>query len=111
MIGLASRGAAVAGGSSPPALPLYLDMLYGAASGGFIEVRQLGERRRQEFIPVRERGRAQERIRALAEEADTYVGVAPRMRQEGGKDAVTDVHVVWADVDTSEAGALLAAFD
>ena len=65
----------------------------------------------QEFVPSRAHRTAQALIAARGQETDTYVGVAPRTRQEGTRDAVAHVHALWADVDTPEAVAALERFE
>ena len=49
-------------------------------------------------------------IVARARETDVYIGVAPRVRPEGGKDAVERLHVIWVDLDTPEAISALPRF-
>src|SRR5829696_2611850 len=58
---------------------------------------------RQEYVPSRAHRAANALIERRRREADTYIGVAPRTRQEGARDAVNRVHALWADLDTPEA--------
>lgn len=94
------------------AVDTYLDLLVGAEpAGSYVEVRrklpsggmaqsfaQVGDRR---LIPL---------LEAFGRETDTYVGVAPRVRQEGGRDAIERVHALFVDSDTPEAIAALEDF-
>lgn len=90
----------------------YLDMIVGAEAEGFAELRwrlRSGAMGR-EFVGVRDRRRLATLIEARGRASDLYVGVAPRVRHEGGRDAVERVHVLWADCDEPEAVTALDAF-
>ena len=95
-------------------LAAYLDALYGAEpDGSFAEVRfklRNGGMGR-EFVAVGDRRRLAAMVEARGRTTDTYIGVAPRTRHEGGRDAVERVHALWADCDTPEAIAALESFD
>ncbi|MDQ3571706.1 MAG: CHC2 zinc finger domain-containing protein [Actinomycetota bacterium] len=95
-------------------LELYLNALFGAEpAGALIEVRHKlpGGGMAQDFFEVGQVHRAAERILELGQVTDTYVGVAPRARRCGKKDAVERVHVLWADCDGAEAVAALESFE
>ena len=49
-----------------------------------------------------------ERLLALSEHTDVYVGVAPRLRRAGGRDALGSCRLLWADCDSEAALAALA---
>ena len=57
----------------------------------------------QEFWPVRAHKSIGERVRALASRGDVYVGAAPRVRQQGTKDAVHRGWALWTDLDEPDA--------
>lgn len=88
-------------------LGVYLDALYGAEpAGSYVELRwrlRNGRGMGREFVAVRD-PRLAALIVAKGGATDLYAGVAPRTRQEGGREAVERVHVLWADCD--DAGAL-----
>src|SRR5829696_4968475 len=63
------------------------------------------------FAPSRAHRAARRLIEARGRDTDLYVGVAPRSRQEGTREAVERVHVLWSDVDTPEADAALERFE
>lgn len=94
-------------------LASYLSMLFGAEpAGAFVETRKRLHRggMGQDFHAVGDRARLGRLIEALGRETDLYVGVAPRSRQEGCRDAVEHVHALWADCDEPEAIAALDRF-
>lgn len=64
----------------------------------------------REFVPVRH-PRLADVIRARGRTTDVYVGVAPRSRQEGTREAVEHCHVLFVDCDTPASIAALDAFD
>lgn len=92
----------------------YWCALYGAEPPeALVEVRfRLPERRGmgQEFYGVRDSARAAERVLRLGRVTDAYLGVAPRARRAGGRDAIERVHALWADLDSPEALAALDRF-
>jgi hypothetical protein len=95
------------------ALATYLDMLYGAEpDGSFAEIRfklrngGMG----QDFLAVRDRERLARLIQARGAKTDLYLGVAPRRRQEGTRDAVKRLHALYVDADAAEAIAGLEEF-
>lgn len=92
----------------------YVSMLFGAEPiGAFAETRKrlrdggMG----QDFYAVDDLSRLARLIEALGRDTDLYVGVAPRARQEGRRDAVKRVHAVWADCDEPQAIAALEDFE
>ena len=97
-------------------LGLYFDALYGAEpAGGFVEVRY----RRTDGRPGMgqmfhawpdERGGAVEMIGRLGRSADTYIGVAPRRRRHGGREAIERVHALYVDCDSEAALEALKRF-
>lgn len=96
------------------ALPTYLDLLFGAEpDSSFAEVRfklrsgGMG----QDFAPVRDRERLAALLEACGRTTDIYMGVVPRVRQEGGRDAVDRAHALFVDCDTPEAIAALKGFE
>jgi len=95
------------------ALAIYLDLLFGAEpAGSFAELRwRLRDGRMgREFVGLGDRRRLAAMIGARGRTTDLFVGVAPRVRQEGGHDAVERVHAVWADLDDEAASAALEHF-
>ena len=87
------------------ALDLFLDLLFGAEpAGSFAELRwrlRAGGMGR-EFVGLGDRRRLAAMIVARGRSTDLYLAVAPRVRQEGGRDAVERCHVLWADCDSAE---------
>lgn len=78
----------------------FLDALFQRDPGSFIELRLLPSRRQLFFTDSREA--AVEAMRAMDE--DVYVGVVPRARKAGGKDAlIAGSHWLWAECDTETA--------
>jgi hypothetical protein len=57
----------------------------------------------QYFIPASQPVRASEAIRPLTAHGDTYVGVLLRDRPNGGRKAVSDSHLLWVEIDTTDA--------
>lgn len=93
----------------------YLHTLAGArAEPALLELRfrRPGGAMRQRFYayPRRLAGLASTAL-WLAAEHDVYVGAAPRRERAGGQRAIERVHALWADCDTSKAGAALKRFD
>ena len=86
-------------------LATYLDALFGAEpAGSFAELRwRLRDGRMgREFVALGDRRRLAAMIVARGRTTDLYVAVCPRVRQEGGRDAVERCHVLWADADSPE---------
>ena len=81
------------------ALLAYLDLTVGGDPDALAEVRwRLRDGRMgREFHPVRDRCRLAALLAARGRSSDTYLGVAPRARQAGGRDAVERLHVLYAD--------------
>lgn len=59
----------------------------------------------REWFDVRRLNRCQRFVRSTAAQLDVYVGVAPRIRREGGKDAIRHSWLIYVDCDTDEAAA------
>lgn len=90
-----------------------LDALFGRTEGGFVELRCLNRttaRATQEWHSTDDLPQAADAATALQLTHNVYVGVAPRNRRAGGKDAVAELHALWADIDTPEALVELAGF-
>ena len=95
-------------------LEVYLGCLFGAEpTGALAELRisRPGGGMDQRFYSVREVEEVAAAIRQAAPSRDVYIGVAPRTRREGTRDAVERVHVLWADCDSAESIEALAAFE
>lgn len=75
--------------------------------GGLIEVRYRDPHRparmRSSFHPGHAPADAAGEILMLGATTDVYVGVAPRRRRAGGKDAIERAWALWADLDTPDA--------
>lgn len=83
----------------------FMDALYGAEpSGSLIEVRRTRDRggMAQRWFGVREVEQALDHIWAVGFRHDVYVGVAPRTRRAGSRDAIQHAHCLWADVDGAD---------
>jgi len=96
------------------AMARYLDVLFGCArSATLIDVRWRRDgRMSQGFVPVRDRATLTTVVPALAGRHDVYVGVLPRWRRSGGRDAiVSDCRTVWVDLDTDVAARVLEPVD
>lgn len=100
-----------------PTSPEALTVLLAAIAGheptlSFYEIRsrRASERgMRQTFVPVGERQRAVEAILAQ-QDADIYIGAAPRVREHGAAEDVARVWVLWCDCDTPVSVEKLRAF-
>ena len=78
----------------------FLDALFGRDRGSFIELRILPGAQQLFFNDPRDA--AVEALQRM--DRDVYVGVVPRARQAGGKDAlIGHSHWVWAECDTPTA--------
>jgi hypothetical protein len=76
--------------------------------GALIEVRyRYRDGMRRAFFDVTDTASAARTIVRLATGTDVYVGVAPRVRRAGGKDAIERVWSLWADLDHPDAGTAL----
>ncbi len=64
----------------------------------------------QLWHPVEERRTLPSILERLGRRSDAFVGVAPRRRREGCRDAVENVHALWADCDGPEALSPLRRF-
>jgi hypothetical protein len=97
------------------ALRAYLQMLAGARPRGrFIELRYLDEQNpggmSRRFFAAWDLAGAAEAIHELANDTDVYSGVLLRNRRAGGSDAVSESHLLWAELDTPDALARLETF-
>lgn len=90
-----------------------LEGLFPPESEGFVETRLIGPDRRvlQDFYAVQDRNFAYLRNTRRGVHMNVYVGVAPRTRKEGTKDAVGLVHSVWVDLDRPGVATDLAFFE
>src|SRR5438093_12978403 len=76
----------------------------------FFELRPLDPAGAQEFIPVHDLSVVMDRIGALRERHQVYIGAAPRTREAGTADAIERVWCLWADCDSPESVEHLRAF-
>jgi len=91
----------------------FLDALYDRApAGSFVEVRfRVASGMGQHFHRATALKRVTDTIVALASRTDVYIGVIPRRRRGGARGDLFGVaRVVWADCDTPQSAAALAAF-
>jgi len=65
----------------------------------------------REFVGLSDRRRLASMIVARGRSTDLYLAVAPRVRQEGGRDAVERCHAVFVDCDSPESIEALERFD
>ena len=89
----------------------YLTAITGRERHGLLEVRfrtpgGMGRR----FFPTGRIAQAARFISHSSRFTDVYVGVAPRARRAGGKNAIAHSRVVWAELDQPDARQRLAAF-
>ena len=79
----------------------YLQALFGREpSGALIEVRyRHRDGMLRDFFACTDTHAAARRILYLGLCSDVYVGVAPRRRRGGGKDAIDRLWTLWADLD------------
>ena len=76
--------------------------------GAVIEVRyRQGDGMRSAFFAHTDTTTAASTIVRLATATDVYVGVAPRVRRAGGRDAIERVWSLWADLDDADAATAL----
>ena len=66
---------------------------------------------RQEFMFCRAHKATAERVRALADRGDVFIGAAPRVRRQGSADAIERSWALWVDLDQPDALARLEAFE
>ena len=96
-------------------LERYLAVLAGREpSGGLLELRFRrgpGRPMRQRFYPAARTRRAAETALGLSQTHEVYVGVLPRRRRAGGKEALQRAWVLWADCDTPAATSALERFE
>ena len=92
-------------------LARYLSLLArGAPAGALLDVRSRhhgGNGMAQEFHAMGTSGPIESLLR-LSKHTDVYVGVAPRLRRAGGRDALGSCRLLWADCDSDAAVAALA---
>ncbi len=83
----------------------YLHALHGRArDGALIEVRYRHRGgMRNAFFAHTDTTLAARTIVRLGISSDVYVGVAPRRTRHGGKNAISEVWALWADLDTLDA--------
>jgi len=94
-------------------LDRYLQIIVGERRGDeLLEIRYANRRRgmRRKFVAANRPDRAARLIRSLAPGTDVYCGVLLRSRRAGGRDAVTDSHVVFVEIDEPDALGRLARF-
>jgi len=88
-------------------LTSYLKLLAGPAPGErLLEIRYRTNGRPgmgQQFVPAAAIAAASELIRPLAAHGDTYVGVLLRDRPNGSRNAVSHSHLLWSEVDATDA--------
>ena len=89
----------------------YLTAITGRERHGLLEVRYrtpngMGRR----FFPARRTAQTARFISNTSRHSDVYVGVTPRARRAGGKNAIAHSHVVWAELDQPDAYQRVAAF-
>jgi hypothetical protein len=93
------------------ALDAYLTILFGRApDGALVELRQV-KPPRQEWRSVRDLPAVAERVLDLGQRRDTFVGVAPRCKRDGGRDAIENSFVLHVDLDYEGAVDRLAGFE
>jgi hypothetical protein len=87
--------------------------LFPNGASGFVEVRAIFPDQKvvQHFVGVEKCNWAYGASRGWAESADVYIGVAPRTREEGTKDAVEEVHTAWVDLDREDAANRLVLWE
>lgn len=102
------------GGAPMSDLGTYLGCLFGGEpSSSYAELRwKLRDRSGmgREFVPLGSRDRLARLIEARGRTTDLYLGVAPRPRQQGTRDAIERSHVLFVDCDTPESMAALQRF-
>ena len=84
-----------------------------AGPGQFLELRHRlasGEGMGQEFVPVARSRTLASRVLGTGRYTDVYVGCAPRLGRRGGRDAVGEAWVAWADLDRPGADVALERF-
>jgi hypothetical protein len=95
-------------------LDRYLEVLAGQhPAGNLLDIRYVlanGEMGRV-FVPARRRDQAARAIHSLAFRSDVYCGVLLRSRRAGGRDAVTNSHLAFTEIDHPDALERLARFD
>lgn len=90
-----------------------LGALVARLEAGCIELRPIHRSegaRRSEFFPVEQHGRAATSAIQLGESCDVYFSAIPRVREGRGAADVGPAPAAWADLDTPDAHAALAAF-
>ncbi len=94
-------------------LDRYLQMIVGDRRGDeLLEIRHVNSSRvmRRTFFAANRPDRAARLIRSIAPRTDVYCGVLLRSRRAGGRDAVTDSHLVFVEIDAPDAVGRLARF-
>lgn len=80
----------------------FLSVLFPDTNNEFIEIRAFGAEKstKELFFKTSEEVLSDwANIRALALTRNVYVGVCPRRNMKGGKDDVSRIHCLWADLD------------
>ncbi len=92
----------------------YLDLLFGAEpAAAYLELRyRLLDRPGMGRLwrPVEQAATVREPIRSIGAKTDIYIGCAPRIRREGGRNAIERAHVLWVDCDSPKSIAALERF-
>jgi hypothetical protein len=90
----------------------YLHALFDReGAGALIEMRsRYRDGMRSAFFPAADTFTAARTIVREALRTDVYVGVAPRLRREGGKHALGHLRTLWVDLDTPDAAKRLDQF-
>jgi len=99
---------------STSGLVAWLDCLFsGEPETSFAELRWRlrSGRMGREFVGLGDRRRLAAMIVARGRSSDLYLAVAPRVRQEGGRDAIARVHAVFVDCDSPESIEALERFE
>lgn len=99
---------------SPTSTATLLRIIAGRDTAALIELRYArdGGGMAQEWFPTTQEGmsHAERRALGLGRHRDVYVGVAPRTRRVGGRDAIRHAWCLWVDCDDAEAVARLIEF-
>lgn len=91
-----------------------LDVLFPSNSTGFIELRAIPVSKgmpRRAFTSLAAVEEIEKTIAAWRGSHNVFVGIAPRTREAGGRDAVGLVHVAWVDIDDAGAENSLEQFE
>jgi hypothetical protein len=88
----------------------FLQILAGAQTDDrYLEIRSRSARGwRQEFFATNRVDALRQRVLLLGQRTDVYIGVVPRTTRSGKKDALGRSHLIWCDLDGSDADKRLA---